>query len=103
MQRRFGCPFKRGDNYYYFHNSGLQAQSVLYQQQKSLDAEPKTFLDVRIAIAKYIIERVDLRRHAFLQPNKLSEDGTVCVTHVCCTLAVLHIDVLRILQLPEHV
>jgi prolyl oligopeptidase PreP (S9A serine peptidase family) len=29
---RHGAPFRRGDKYFHFHNSGLQAQSVLYVQ-----------------------------------------------------------------------
>lgn len=29
---RYDTPFKRGDRYFYFHNTGLQAQSVLYMQ-----------------------------------------------------------------------
>jgi prolyl oligopeptidase len=29
---KYDCPFKRGDKYFYFHNTGLQAQSVLYIQ-----------------------------------------------------------------------
>lgn len=29
---RYQTPFKRGGKYFYFHNSGLQAQSVLYVQ-----------------------------------------------------------------------
>ncbi|KAJ3012419.1 hypothetical protein HKX48_006288 [Thoreauomyces humboldtii] len=51
---KFGCPFKRGDFYYEFRNSGLQAQSVLYQM-KDLNGEAVVFLD----------------------PNVLSEDGTI--------------------------
>ncbi|KAG0358405.1 prolyl endopeptidase-like protein [Gamsiella multidivaricata] len=42
---RYSTPFKRGDYYYYRYNSGLQAQSVLYQQD-SLDSKARVFLDV---------------------------------------------------------
>ncbi|GJJ71627.1 prolyl oligopeptidase [Entomortierella parvispora] len=56
---RFGTPFKRGSHYYYFHNSGLQSQRVLYQQD-TLESEPRVFLD----------------------PNTLEADGTASMrTH----------------------
>ncbi len=53
---KFGVPFSKKGNYFYFKNDGMQNQSVLYVQ-KGLNAEPKVLLD----------------------PNKLSEDGTVAL------------------------
>ncbi|KAG0211043.1 hypothetical protein BGX28_008613 [Mortierella sp. GBA30] len=54
---RFSAPYKRGDYYYFRHNSGLQAQNVLYQQD-TIDSEPRVFLD----------------------PNTLEADGTAAVS-----------------------
>jgi prolyl oligopeptidase len=54
---KFSVPFKEGNRYFYFKNDGLQNQSVLYTLE-SLSAEPKVLLD----------------------PNKLSEDGTVALS-----------------------
>ncbi len=50
-------PVKKGDSYFYFKNDGVQDQPILYMQ-KSLDGEPIVLID----------------------PNKLSEDGTVALS-----------------------
>ena len=54
---KYGSPFKKNGKYYFFKNDGLQNQSVMYVQE-TLDGEAKVFLD----------------------PNKLSEDGTVALS-----------------------
>ncbi|XP_016087107.1 prolyl endopeptidase-like [Sinocyclocheilus grahami] len=53
---KYSCPFKRGNRYFHFYNTGLQNQSVLYMQE-NLEAKPSVFLD----------------------PNTFSEDGTVAL------------------------
>ena len=54
---KYGIPFREGNRYFYFKNNGLQNQSVLYTL-KNLDDKPEVLLD----------------------PNQLSEDGTVALS-----------------------
>jgi prolyl oligopeptidase len=56
---RYSTPTKKGDYYYYFKNDGLQNQSILYRL-KNLKDDPEVFLD----------------------PNKLSSDGTVALSSI---------------------
>ncbi|MBL0358982.1 MAG: S9 family peptidase [Chitinophagaceae bacterium] len=50
---KYSSPFKEGGHYYFYKNDGLQNQSVLYRQV-GLTGKPEVFLD----------------------PNKMSKDGT---------------------------
>jgi prolyl oligopeptidase len=53
---KFSAPFKVGKNYFYYKNDGLQNQSVLYIASSTTDGG-----------------------RVFLDPNKLSTDGTVAL------------------------
>lgn len=56
---QFGAPYRKDGRIFYFHNDGLQNQHVLFWQE-TLESEPKVLID----------------------PNTLSEDGTVALTTV---------------------
>ncbi len=45
---KFSCPFRRGDHYFYFHNTGLQPQSVLYKKSDLAGSEPSVFFDPKV-------------------------------------------------------
>ncbi len=59
---RYTIPRRRGDRYFYSHNDGLQNQSILYKAD-SLSAERQVLID----------------------PNKLSDDGTVALAGTVIT------------------
>lgn len=59
---RYGIPTRRGDRYFYSHNDGLQNQSVFYTAD-ALDAPRKVLID----------------------PNNLSDDGTVALASTAIT------------------
>lgn len=54
---KYGAPYQVGEYYFFSKNDGLQNQSVLYRQ-KGLDGAPEVFID----------------------PNKLSDKGTVAIS-----------------------
>jgi prolyl oligopeptidase len=59
---KYGIPSAKGGTYFYSHNDGLQNQGVLFVAD-SLDAAPRVLLD----------------------PNKLSEDGTIALASTSVT------------------
>eukprot|EP00249_Psilotum_nudum_P018662 c26907_g1_i5 orf=667-2493(+) len=54
---KYECPFKKGDKYFFFYNTGLQSQSILYIQ-----------------------DNIEEEAHVLLDPNKLSDDGTIALS-----------------------
>ncbi|HAS42826.1 MAG TPA: S9 family peptidase [Microscillaceae bacterium] len=61
--KKVGAPFKEGNYYYYYANSGLQNQYVLYRK-KSLESK---------------------NAEVFLDPNKFAKDGTVSMAGMSFT------------------
>src|SRR5688572_1616653 len=56
--QKLSAPFIKGGNYFFYKNDGLQNQAVLYRGGKNMDGQAEVFLD----------------------PNKLSADGTTSLS-----------------------
>lgn len=56
---KYSTPFKQGNRYFYFKNDGLQNQSVLY-----------------------VLDHLDDQPEVLIDPNTLSEDGTVALSGI---------------------
>ncbi len=56
---KYGIPIKRGSNYYFSQNSGLQNQAIIYSSKDLDNQNLKVFID----------------------PNKLSSDGTTYLNY----------------------
>eukprot|EP00798_Chlamydomonas_sp_ICE-L_P013564 gene13564-19435_t len=84
---KFGTPFRSGKRYYYYHNSGLQAQYVL-MSQAALGAEASVLLDPNTLSEdknKHECEKAGDEgdggeASVELDPNTLSEDGTISLS-----------------------
>eukprot|EP01061_Rhynchopus_euleeides_P004484 TRINITY_DN13736_c3_g1_i1.p1 TRINITY_DN13736_c3_g1~~TRINITY_DN13736_c3_g1_i1.p1 ORF type:complete len:713 (+),score=312.47 TRINITY_DN13736_c3_g1_i1:42-2180(+) len=59
---KHGIPFKKGPYWYYWYNTGLQNQSVLFQKKDIFNKEEEA--------------------RVFLDPNTLSEDGTTSISRM---------------------
>jgi prolyl oligopeptidase len=59
---KYSAPFKRGHHYFYFYNTGLQNQAVLF-----------------------MTEEPEAQGHVLLDPNTLSQDGTVALSGMSLT------------------
>ncbi|CAD6241187.1 GSCOCG00009209001-RA-CDS [Cotesia congregata] len=57
---KYSCPKKHGNKYYFYKNSGLQNQSVIYSQNSPTEPEEEA--------------------KVFFDPNTLSDDGSVAIS-----------------------
>lgn len=80
---RYDAPFRRADKYFYFHNTGLQAQNVFYVQVRVLQLDlvelytPCLVTNIHRLSLFVIQDSLDGEPEVLLDPNALSEDGTV--------------------------
>lgn len=86
---RYQAPFRRGNKYFYFHNTGLQAQDILYVQvcllKSGIELKENfiyaSFLAIELIVTLWmhlvVQDSLDAEAEVLLDPNALSEDGTV--------------------------
>ena len=75
---RYGLPFKKNEQYYYFKNSGLQNQSVLY-----------------------VTDSPEKEGEVFIDPNSFSEDGTTSIGSISFSKNSKYVRGINLLYHPE--
>lgn len=84
---KYNAPFRAGEKYFYFHNTGLQPQTVLYVQVCCQDFSLLDFLECDCIPGMFensslllLQDSLEGEPEVLLDPNTLSDDGTVALS-----------------------
>lgn len=80
---KYSCPAKHGGKYYFYKNTGLQNQRYNARYMFLYVSLWADFKLINHCSVLYVQDTLESEPRVFLDPNTLSEDGTVAITSSC--------------------